>query len=160
LLNVLTTLPGQGARLHQLFNSNGPWKNGQGLNGTPPAEFQQTFANSGELAYCSGDGSGQSCVNDGLEYDKEGKIGVNASSYSGLVPHKQFQYRLRSGEVITIPDDFAIGHRVWLPREHNSTLFVEQSEAHEYVRNRGLAQFQHMTDNLYMEEDFVEDRLS
>lgn len=147
----------QRARLYQLFNSNGPWKNGQGLNGSPPAVFHQTFANSGELAYCSGLGA-KDCLNDGLEYDKNGRIADTASNRTR--PRQQIQYRLGSGELITIPDEFEIGHRVWLPREHNSTLLVQQAEAHVYDHSRGLEQFDHMEDNLYMQEDFIERRLS
>lgn len=151
---------GQGARLYQLFNSKGPWKNSQGLDGSPPAEFQQSFSNSGEIAYCSGKHNGKDCQNDGLQYDRRGKIVDSLSNCTNTVPRELFQYRLRSGEIIEVPDEFEVGHRVWLPREHNSTLLVEQSEVHVYDRARGLEQFEHMLDNLYMEEDFVEERLS
>jgi hypothetical protein len=79
-----------------------------------------------------------------------------------LAPAKRAsdEYRLRSGEIITVPDEFEIGHHVLIPREHNSTMLTEQADAHKYDRERGLEQFDHMMDNLYMDEALVEERLS
>jgi hypothetical protein len=55
-------------------------------------------------------------------------------------PVKHVSHRLRSDEVITVPEDFEIGYRVSLHREHNSALLAMQVEAHEYdnttVQNR------------------------
>jgi hypothetical protein len=77
-----------------------------------------------------------------------------------MVSCEHIQYRLRSGEIITVPDEFEIGHCVLIPREYNSTMLTEQAEAHTYDKDRDLGQFDHMMDNLYMDEDFVEERLS
>jgi hypothetical protein len=82
------------------------------------------------------------------------------SKRADLVPRVHFTYRLRSGVIVTVPEDFEIGHRVILPREYNSTLLIEQSEAHEYDEARGMEQFDWMTSNLYADEDYVEERLS
>jgi hypothetical protein len=160
LASYTNTIVGQGARLNQLFNSNGPWKNGQGLNGSLPAPFRQSFSNSASVTCCGGAASGDACLNDGLQYDVNGKIVDAIAKRSDMVPREHIQYRLRSGETITVPDEFEIGHCVLIPREHNSTMLTEQAEAHTYDKDRGLEQFDHMMDNLYMDEDFVEERLS
>jgi hypothetical protein len=146
-------------KLNQLFNSNGPWKNGQGLNRSPPARFRQSSSSPASVTYCGGATSGDVCLNDGLQYDVNGKIVDASVKRSNMVSREHIQYRLRSGE-ITVPDEFEIGHRVLIPREHNSTMLTEQAEAHTYEQDRGLEQFDHMMDNLYMDEDFVEERLS
>lgn len=151
---------GQLARLAQLYNSKGPWKNNQSLDGTPPAAFHQSFANSGELAFCSGKHNGEDCRNDGLQYDKTGLIHDPSTNCSNTVPHEHLQYRLRGGEIIVVPDEFEVGHRIWLPREHHATLLVEQSRAHIHDRAQGSEQFEHMVGNLYMQEDFVDERIS
>lgn len=141
----------QGARLQQLYNSKGPWKNNQGLNGKAPAEFKQTFSNAGNLKYCAGPSA--DCTNDGLQYDKDGKIPGGKKKRDVPVPRKT--YRLGGGEHVTVPEDFDIGHPVLLPRVHNSTLFTEQSENHKYDENAGLEQYDYMVDNLYFDEDHV-----
>jgi hypothetical protein len=126
----------------------------------PPATFRQTFSNSGGLTYCGGATTGDACLNDGLQYDQGGKIVDAISKRSDLVPREHFKYRLRSGEIITVLEVSEIGHRVILHPDHNSTLFVEQPEAHEYDEDRGLEQFDWTTPNLYADGDYVEECLS
>jgi hypothetical protein len=95
-----------------------------------------------------------------LQYDVNGKIVDAIAKRSDMFPREHIQYRLRSGEIITVPDEFEVGHRVLIPREHNSTMLTEQAEAHTYDEDRDLEQFDHMIDNLYIDEDFVKERLS
>jgi hypothetical protein len=150
---------GQSTRLTHFFNSNGPWSSGQGLNGQPPAQVRQTLSNSGGLTYGGGVIHGDACLNHGLQYDVNSWIVDAIAKRSDLVPREHFGYRLPSGEVITVPENMGIGHRVILPREYNSTLFVEQSEAHDYDESRGLEQFNYVTGNLYVDQVSVEERL-
>jgi hypothetical protein len=126
----------------------------------PPADFKQSFSASSTLTYCSGATSGDACLNDGLQYDANGKIVDLIAKRADHVPQKHFTYRLHSGETITVPDEFEIGHRVLLPREHNSTLLVVQSETHESDDARGLEQFEYMTENLFVDDDYVVERLT
>jgi hypothetical protein len=126
----------------------------------PPAQFKQSFSASSTLTYCGGATSGDACLNDGLQYGESGKIVDAIAKRADQVPREHFTYRLHSGQTITVPDVFEIGHRVLLPREHNSTLLVEQSEIHNYDDAQGLEQFDYMTDNLFVDEDYVVERLT
>lgn len=141
--------------LKQFYRSEGAWGKNQGMN-KQKGTFQQTFSHSIYLNYCS---VTPDCKNDGLQHDVNGKIPDPPSS-PAKSPAEHVSYRLRGGEIVTVPEEFEIGHRVLLPREHNSTLVAMQVEAHEYDADMGSEQFDYIADNMYWEEDFVDEHLS
>lgn len=148
LTKVIRT--GQNAMLNLFYSSTGPWANGQGLDSTDfPVDYQQIFANAGELQYCSGRPS--DCVTDGSEFDRNGAI-LTFDPLPGQ--QKQRTYLLSGGGNVTVMEEMEIGREVLLPRVRDGKRFLELSKRHVDDREWGLEELQQY---LYFDVEMVQE---
>lgn len=118
--------------------------NGQGLSGSPPAQFWQMFFNAGTVIVY-GSTVGDVFTNNGLQYKEIGKLVNIKSNRSDWALHAQIWYFSRSGKSFAMVGDFKIHYCVLISRELSSTIITSQAKFHAKDNFQGLAQFDHTT---------------